>query len=115
MHLEELISKIVPLTRAGEPYEYFTIYIVAQTVKDVGGLTTEKNMVRYDSAGNEVPGQGKQGTWDPFDEVTGEVFMVARVRRNLYCLDNDSCKDGKHVGGCEYGITVIESYTINEL
>ena len=119
VHLEELISKITPLTRAGEPYEYFTIYIVAQTIKDVGGLTEGKKMVRYNHDGSEVPdtdNEAKQGRWDPkLDEITGEVFMVARVRRNLDCLGNDSCKDGKHVGGCQYGITVIESYTINEL
>ena len=115
-YLEELISKITPLTRAGEPYEYFTIYIVAQTIKDVGGLPSTANLVRYDRSGNELSGTAQQGRWDPdFDEVTGEVFMVARVRRNLDCRGNDSCKDGKHVGGCQYGITVIESYTINEL
>ena len=115
-YLEELISKIVPLTRAGEPYEYFTIYAVAQSIKDVGGLGANKKIVRYDRTGTLQEGDCQQGKWDPgFDEVTGEVYMVARVRRELTCEGSDSCLDGRHKPGCEYTIHVIESYTLNEL
>ena len=115
-YLEELISKIVPLTRAGEPYEYFTIYTVAQSIKDVGGIGSDKTISHYDRTGTLKEGNCQQGKWEEdFDEVTGQVFMVARVRRNLECVNADSCKDGKHVSDCQYGITVIESYTINEL
>ena len=115
-YLEELIAKIVPLTRAGEPYEYFTIYAVAQSIKDVGGLTGSKTVSRYDRTGVLQSGSCQQGKWEPkFDEVTGEVYLVARVRRELICKDKDSCREGLHDKDCKYAIHVIESYTLNSL
>ena len=116
-YLEEIVSKIAPLTRAGEPYEYFTIYAVAQSIKDVGGPTGKnKTISRYDRKGDLQEGECQQGKWEAnFDEVTGEVFLVARVRRELICKDTENCKEGRHDSGCKYNLHVIESYTINEL
>ena len=116
-YLEEIVSKIAPLTRAGEPYEYFTIYAVAQSIKDVGGLNSNKKISRYGRNGALQEGDCQQGKWEEgFDEVTGEVFLVARVRRELiHCEDKDKCKEGQHDEKCKYAIHVIESYTINSL
>ena len=115
-YLEELIGKIVPLTRAdGDPYEYFTAFIVAQSIKDVGGLTSQIALSRYDRSGTLQTENCQQGRWENgFDKVTGEAYMIVRFRRVLNCSNSASCQDGKHSSNCTFNIEVIESYTMNE-
>ena len=119
-YLEELIGKITPLTRAdGDPYEYFTIFAVAQSIKDMGEADPEeypKKLIKYDIDGNKIEAECRQGTWEKdFDEVTGETYLIARVRRKLNCSNAASCQDGLHTDSCKYEVEVIESYTLSEL
>ncbi|MBO5721640.1 MAG: hypothetical protein J6S19_00875, partial [Lentisphaeria bacterium] len=115
-YLEELIGKIVPLTRAdSDPYEYFTAFIVAQSIKDVGGLNGSTALSRYNRSGTLQTENCQQGRWENgFDKVTGEVYMIARFRRVLNCSNSASCQDGKH-SNCSFTVELIESYTLNEL
>ena len=114
--IQNMIGKIVPLTRAdGDPYEYFTAIIVAQSIKDVGGLTSQIALSRYDRSGTLQTENCQQGRWENgFDKVTGEAYMIVRFRRVLNCSNSASCQDGKHSSNCTFNIEVIESYTMNE-
>ncbi len=122
IHIEEFIGKIVPLTRCGDTVEHFTVFAVAQSIKDVkgtayifntdGSVKTKKSGLNH---GGTVECEVKDGKLDYYDKITSETFLVARLRRELTeCKNYASCRQGVHGQECKFKITVIESYTLNE-
>ena len=111
--LEEIIAQIVPHVRFGEMFEYYTVFAVAQTIKDMGGT-----VYRNDADGKLTKYTATFGTLDDNDIITSETFMVARLRRTITCQKesgkyNKSCLWGRHQKGCTKSVTVLESYTLN--
>ena len=111
--LEEIVARIVPHVRFGEMFEYYTVFAVAQTIKDMGGT-----IYRNDADGKLTKYTATFGTLDDNDIITSETFMVARLRRTITCKEesgkyNKSCLWGRHQKGCTKKITVLESYTLN--
>ena len=112
--LEEIVTRIVPHVRFGEMFEYYTVFAVAQTIKDMGGTVYRNDangkLKKFDNA--------KFGEMDENDIITSETFLVARLRRTISCKNeegkyNKSCLWGRHQKGCTKTITVLESYTLN--
>ena len=112
--LEEIVARIVPHVRFGEMFEYYTVFAVAQTIKDMGGTVYRNDangkLKKFDNA--------KFGEMDENDIITSETFLVARLRRTISCKNeegkyNKSCLWGRHQKGCTKTITVLESYTLN--
>ena len=121
-HLSELVGKIVPLTRCGDTYEYFTVFAVGQAIKDFGG--GKKVFYKYNADGELITtgsDDGKNtaefGTFDDgIDQITAQTYLVARIRREVtHCEGKDCCKLGIHDPGCTFKLTVLESYTLDEL
>ena len=114
--IEELVAKIVPLVRFGEMYEYYTVFAVAQTIKDLGGT-----IHRYDNNGNLNSHTAHIGRWDQgVDMITSETWLVARLRRTIGCQATGSpaqiavsCLKGQHNTNCTKNVTVLECYTLN--
>jgi len=123
IHIEEIIGKIVPLTRCGENYEYFTAFVVAQSVKDIKGT-----VYQFDGDGNI---SGKKDGLDHggkveslvedgvtkvyYDKITGTTYLVARLRREIVsCKDTENCRRGLHDKECKFKVTVLESHTLSE-
>jgi len=115
-HLSELAGKIVPLTRCGDTYEYFTVFAVGQSIKDFGG---GNKFYKYDSNGKltGTPQNATFGTFDKdIDQITAQTYLVARIRREIVsCEGADSCKLGLHDPKCTFRVVVLESYTLDEL
>ncbi len=116
-HLEELTAKIVPLTRCGDTYEYFTVFAVGQAIKDVGSASGAK-FVKYDADGTKREANcvfGGSFETD-FDQITAESYLVARLRREIdHCEGTVNCQNGLHDEKCTFKMVEIESYTISEL
>ncbi len=111
--LEELAAKIIPLTRCGDAFEYFTVFAVAQSIKDVGGT-----FHKFNAAGQSTGTQGcTLGSWDPgYDQITSQTYLVARLRREIdVCKNTVNCQNGLHDPECTFKVTVLESYTLSEL
>lgn len=114
--IEELVAKIVPLVRFGEMYEYYTVFAVAQTIKDLDG-----SISRYDNNGNLTQTLAHAGRWDNgLDMITSETWLVARIRRTIDCQPPSgstqipiSCLWGQHSTNCTKNVTVLECYTMN--
>lgn len=113
--IEELVAKIVPLVRFGEMYEYYTVFAVAQTIKDFGGT-----IYRYNNSGNLQSYSATAGRWDAnVDMITSETYLVARIRRTIQCQTSDnnkirkSCLWGQHSTDCTKNVQVLECYTVN--
>lgn len=115
-HLSELVGKIAPLTRCGDTYEYFTVYAVGQSIKDFGGTN---KFYKYDSDGKLINTQesAEFGKFDEgIDQITAQTYLVARIRREIVsCKGEECCKLGLHDPGCTFKLTVLESYTLDEL
>jgi hypothetical protein len=90
---EEIIGKIVNITRAGAQFEYFTAIILAQAIKDVGGKTGSGKpvkIVKLDSSGSPLPAKDCYlGTFDYdssknvyYDEIVAQQKILALMRRN---------------------------------
>lgn len=112
--LEEIIARIVPHVRFGEMFEYYTVFAVAQTIKDMGGTVYRNN-----ADGKLTKYTATFGTLDDNDIITSETFMVARLRRTISCKQDSSgkyhpsCLWGRHQKGCTKSVTVLESYTLD--
>ena len=125
IYIEELIGRLVPLTRCGENFEYFTVFAVAQSIKDVKGTiyiykgdgTIDETNTKTDCEhGNKVEFVKDGNDVIYYDKITSETFFVARLRRQLTsCVKDDDCKRGIHKPECKFKVEVIDSYTINEL
>lgn len=128
--IEEFVAKIVPLVRCGENYEYFTVFAVAQSIKDVSGTVysydangTLKNKackLAKDADDKSNPFEcdfDNDGNVSAFyDKITGEVFFVARIRREkVSCKDTSSCRQGLHHKDCRFKVKVLEQYTLSDL
>lgn len=115
-HLSELVGKIVPLTRCGDTYEYFTVFAVGQAIKDFGGTN---KFYKYNNDGTlkTTPSSATWGKFDlDIDQITAQTYLVARIRREItHCEGKDCCKLGIHDPGCTFKLTVLESYTLDEL
>ncbi len=118
--IEELVAKIVPLVRFGEMYEYYTLFAVAQTIKDFGGQNNNTGTIhRYNNNGELVAHTAHTGQWDDnVDMITSESYLVARIRRTIGCNTQSekylkSCLWGRHNESCTKDVTVLECYTID--
>jgi len=115
--VEELVAQVVPLVRFGDMFEYYTVFAVAQTIKDMGGT-----IYKYKSDGTLDSSSATKGTMDDNDLITSEAFLVARIRRTINCTKDSttnkflkSCLKGRHRKSCVKSVTVLESYTLSEL
>lgn len=116
--IENMIGKIVPLTRCGDSVEHFTVFAVGQSIKDVKGT-----IYKYNDDGTintsdktECDLGLKSGEKEPEDKITGTTYLVARLRRELAeCANTRNCQQGIHDPTCKFTIKVIESYTLNDL
>lgn len=114
-YLEELIAQILPLVRFGEVFEYFTVYAVAQSIKDAGG-----KIYRYDEKGKLESYDAEYGKLDANDAITSTAYFVARLRRKISCKQQadgsylKSCLWGYHSKECSKTVEVLESYTLTE-
>ena len=122
IHIEEFIGKIVPLTRCGESFEYFTAFVVAQSIKDVkgtmyvfdgdGNITKTKTGLAH---GGKVESEIVNNDLHYYDKITSETFMVVRMYRDLTsCEKTENCFNGIHGENCKFTIKVLESYTLSE-
>ena len=91
---EELIGKIVNLTKVSSGVESFTVIVLAQTIKDIGGAGTDIDISRTSADGSvtgpvscrlgrfDVAGSGgsnwKKNLYG--DEITGEQKIMAKCR-----------------------------------
>ena len=121
---EELAGKIIPMTRADADryFEHFTVFAVAQTVKDVkgkiypvkadGSLDTAVDCEHGDKAECKVDGD----KIIEYDKITGTTYLVARLRREIdTCENTDDCLKGIHESTCKFKVKVLESYTLSDL
>lgn len=121
-HIEEFIGKIVPLTRCGEAFEYFTAFVVAQSVKDVKGtvyIFDGKGNIDYTKSGlnhgGKVEYDVRNGKLEYYDKITSETFLVARLLRSVaHCEKTDNCYNGNHEKACTFNVQVLESYIVSE-
>ena len=126
IYIEELIGKLVPLTRCGENFEHFTVFAVAQSIKDVKGTiylykgdgTIDTSKTKTDCKhGGKVECIVTNGeVTDYYDKITSETYLVARLRRQLtHCEKTDKCRQGIHEKACTVKVEVVDCHTINEL
>ena len=94
---EELIGKIVNLTKVGGKVDGFTIIILAQTIKDVGGDGFDVSMTKYPASGSSSTKiDCRIGQFDAmiidvtdsskniyFDEITAEQKILVRGYRGI--------------------------------
>jgi hypothetical protein len=116
--IENMIGRIVPLTRCGDSFEHFTVFAVGQSIKDVKGTIYKYNSDGTINTSNSVEcNLGlKSGEKEPEDKITGTTYLVARLRRELTsCANTKNCQQGIHDPTCKFTIKVIESYTLNDL
>ena len=111
--IEDIVAQIVPLARFGEMFEYYTVFAVAQTIKDLGGT-----IYNYGDDGKLQSRTAAIGTLDACDQITSETCMVARLRRTITCQPvsgkySTSCLWGHHKKSCVKTVTVLECYTLN--
>lgn len=116
--IENMIGKIVPLTRCGDSFEHFTVFAVGQSIKDVKGTIYKYNDDGTINTGNKTECDLglKSGEKEAEDKITGTTYLVARLRRELSeCANTRNCQQGIHDPTCKFTIKVIESYTLNDL
>lgn len=91
---EELIGKILNLTKFGAKTGYFTVIVLSQSIKDVGGINTTIPISKYSVDGLTSDTQGcKIGVFDAkindpndyktniyYDEIAGEQKIMLRGR-----------------------------------
>lgn len=123
INIEELIGKIVPLTRCGENFEYFTVFAVAQSIKDIKGTAYTFNNdgeIAETKTGLNHGGKAESEVEDgvttkQYDKITNTTYLVARLKRSLSnCENKDSCLHGIHSANCKFQTKVIECYTLSE-
>lgn len=123
INIEELIGKIVPLTRCGENFEYFTVFAVAQSIKDIKGTAYTFNNdgeIAETKTGLNHGGKAESEVEDgvttkQYDKITNTTYLVARLKRSLSnCENKDSCLHGIHSANCKFQTQVIECYTLSE-
>jgi len=116
--IEDVICQIVPLVRFGEMFEYYTVFAVAQTIKDLGGTiyrTDTDGKLKEVKYGGNNPEVGKL---EDCDLITSDTYLVARLRRTITCQADGgkyakSCLWGHHKKTCEKKVEVLECYTLN--
>ena len=113
--VEELVAQIVHLVYFGDMFEYYTVFAVAQAIKDMGGT-----IYKYKNDGTLDSSTSTKGVLDDNDIITSEAFLVARLRRTISCQASGgaylkSCLKGRHRKSCTKNVEVLECYTLSEL
>jgi hypothetical protein len=109
---EELIGKVINLTKSSDNAQYFTVIIVAQTIRDIGGNGTTVSITKANANGtssvskdcqlgvfdytridSDVNGDGSVDYFDESDDfIYDEILSTTKIMVRLYVSDSGEVK-----------------------